>query len=76
MAQFGGLINFKLKTAELNSPLSLKLEILLEVINYLLISLQFLSQKRILKFYSFVNIKRGNGFRIFQNLNLEISLLI
>jgi len=63
--QFGGLINFKLKGAELNSPVKFETRNTVGS-NKLFTNFTSVSaSKKNFAFYSFVNIKRGNGFRDF-----------
>ena len=67
--QFGGLINFKLKGAELNAPLKF---ITRNTIGSNELFTNFTSvsvSKKNLALYSFVNIKRGNGFRDYSEFN-------
>ena len=67
--QFGGLINFKLKGAELNAPFKF---VSRNTIGSKQLFTNFTSvsvSKNNFAFYSFVNIKRGNGFRDFSEFN-------
>jgi len=67
--QFGGLINFKLKTAELNSPFKFETRNTVGS-NHLFTNFTSASaSKKNFAFYSFVNIKKGNGFRDFSEFN-------
>ena len=67
--QFGGLINFKLKGAELNSPFKFETRNTVGS-NQLFTNFSSVSaSKKNFAFYSFVNIKRGNGFRDFSEFN-------
>lgn len=67
--QFGGLINFKLKGAELGAPFKF---VSRNTIGSNKLFTNFTSasvSKKNFAFYSFVNIKRGNGFRDFSEFN-------